>query len=659
MVEEFALVKDFAIIMVVAGAVTLLFRRLGQPPVLGYLIAGVLIGPYTLPVPPVTDIQTVRLLADLGLVLLLFGLGLEFSWSKIRQIGFAVLIIGALEITIMVSLGYGLGSLLGWSRMDALFLGAALHISSSAIIVKVLRDLGKLNLLSSKIIVGILVVEDFAAVVIIAVLSGIATTGIADPSNIGFLVMKLIIFVVASLGFGALVVPKVIEFTHRFHSKEALLITSLGLCFAMALLSKSLGLSVAAGAFLMGSLVGDTEHSEEIIETVTPIRDMFAALFFVAIGMLINIAQFKDFIGPAIIVSIVFMVGKMFSNTLATFITGHDNRTTLQVGMGMPQMGEFSLAIAKVGVDHGVVTSPLYPVIAVATATTSLLAPYVTRSADTFAEFLNRRSPALLKGYLVNIADWLQALRITFSKQGEIAARVRATVKPILINLVIIVAVIGIGTLLLQFVEDLVRFTHIREDVLGLLFGFIILTLCLPPLILIWRNLRSLVDEVSRYVFSRRVTTKMWQREALRIVLRDSIVVVLSILVALWLIPFIAPLFIIGSVALIIPLVLLALLLFILLRSFRHIHSQLERTFGQVLLGEEYMSTFEAAQLLGVHQSTVVRWLSRMELPGLKVGRRWHINRAELEALVETSGVEEEESIGAIQETGSGTDTPN
>ncbi|MFC2016545.1 cation:proton antiporter [Chloroflexota bacterium] len=643
MVEEFSLVKDFAIIMVVAGAVTLLFRRLRQPPVLGYLIAGVIIGPYALPVPPVTDIHTVRLLADLGLVLLLFGLGLEFSWSKIRQIGLSVLMIGALEITIMISLGYGLGSLLGWSRMDALFLGAALHISSSAIIVKVLRDLGKLNLLSSKLIVGILVVEDFAAVIIIAVLSGMATTGIANIGDIGLLMMKLGIFVVASLGLGALVVPRIMEFTHRFHSKEALLITSLGLCFAMALLSKYLGLSVAAGAFLMGAIIGDTKHSEEIIETVTPIRDMFAALFFVAIGMLINVAQVKDFIGPAIIVSIVFMLGKIFGNTLATSITGHDNRTTLQVGMGMPQMGEFSLAIAKVGIDRGVLTSPLYPVIAVATAITSLLAPYVTRSADTVAEFLNRRSPALLKGYLTNTTDWLQALRMTFSRQSEIATRVRAEAKPILINLIIIVIVIWIGTLVLQFADDLARFTHIREDIIALLLGFFILVLCIPPMIFMWRNLRSLIDEASRYVLSRRVTAKMWRREALQIVLRDSIVVVLSIFVALWLILFISRLLFIGSIALTIPLLLLAFLLYILLRSVRRIHSQLEQTFSRVLLGEEYISTSEAAQLLGVHQSTVVRWLGRMELPGLKIGRRWHVHRDELEALAKIIGDEKED----------------
>jgi len=644
--EEFALVRDFAIIMVVAGAVTLLFRKLRQPPVLGYLIAGVLIGPYALPVPPVTDIHTVRLLADLGLVLLLFGLGLEFSWSMIRQIGLSVLIIGALEITIMISLGYGLGKMLGWSTLDALFLGAAFHISSSAIIVKVLRDLGKLNYLSSKLIVGILVVEDFAAVVIIAVLSGVTTTGIANPGDIGFLVLKLGIFVIASLALGALVVPRIINFTHRFHSREALLITSLGLCFGVALLSRYLGLSVAAGAFLIGALIGDTEHSEEIIETVTPIRDMFAALFFVAIGMLINVTQFTDFIGPAVIVSVVFMLGKIFSNILATFITGHDNKTTLEVGMGMPQMGEFSLAIAKVGIDRGAVVSPLYPVIAVATAITSLVAPYVTRSTEAVSELLQRKSPALIKGYLVNIADWLLALRVTFSRTSEIAARERALAKPIFINLVIIVVVIAIGTLLLHYVLPITQLTHIDEDIVALILGFIVIALCLPSLILTWRNLRLLIDEVSRYVLSHRITARVWKREALRIVLRDSIVIVLTVLVGLWFIPFISRLLLIGSAAITVPLLILAFLTYILFQSVRHIHRQLERTFGKVLLGGEYMSTSEAAQLPGVNQSTVLRSLREMKLPGLKIGRRWHIRRSEIETLVEENDSENKSQNG-------------
>ena len=259
--EEASLLKDFAVIMAVAGVVTLLFRRLRQPSILGYLLAGLLIGPYTVTLinsnfsPPVADVHTIGLLADLGLVLLLFGIGLEFSWSKIRQVGMAVLIIGGIEILTMMSLGYGLGRIMGWGSMDSVFLGAALHISSSALIVKVIKDSGKVEFLSSKLIVGILVVEDFAAVAIISILSGIGTTESATAEDIGWLISRLIFFVVASLVVGAIFIPRIISYTHQFHSKEALLITSLGLCFGLALVGHWLELSAAIGAFLVGTVI--------------------------------------------------------------------------------------------------------------------------------------------------------------------------------------------------------------------------------------------------------------------------------------------------------------------------------------------------------------------------------------------------------------------
>lgn len=650
--EQFGLLKDFAIVMVVAAVVTLLFRRLRQPPILGYLLAGLLIGPYTLPAPPVTDVNTIRLLADLGLVLLLFGLGLEFSWSKIRQVGLSVLMIGVVEILTMISLGYGLGRLLGWSTMDALFLGAALHISSSAIIVKTLRDLGKLPLLSSRLIVGILVVEDFAAVVIIALLSGIATTGTADFADIGSLALRLTIFVVASLVLGAIIVPRIIRFTGRFHSKEAFLITSLGLCFAMALLGNYLGLSAAAGAFLMGALIGDTEHSEEIVEVVTPVRDMFAALFFVTIGMLINIAQFRDFVVPAIIVAAVFVLGKILSNTVATFVSGHDGRTSLQVGMGMPQMGEFSLAIAKVGVDRGVVVAPLYPVIASVTALTSMTGAYIARSADSVASFLNRRSSALLKAYLSRLADWLYALRLVFARDSIAARKVQHSGRTILINLLIVMVIIGIGTFALHFVQQLALLTHLRADIVGLVFGFLFLMLCVPSFVVIWRSVRALGDEAATYVLSRRPSARGWRRKAVRIVLRDSMVILLSVLVGIWFIPFISSLLFIGSLALAIPLLLLALIIYLVSRSVIDIHTQLERTFGRTLLGDEYISTSEAATLLGVSQSTVEKSARRMKLPAVRIGRRWQIDRAKVEELAETYELHGTESVETAQQAG-------
>jgi len=612
--EEITLLKDFAVIMIVAGAVTLLFRLLRQPPILGYLIAGLLAGPYILPVPPVTDLHTIKLLADLGLVLLLFGLGLEFSWSKIREIGLVVLFIGIIEILAMICFGYGLGKLLGWSRIDAIFLGAAMHVSSTVIIMKILRDLGRIEFLSSRIIMGILVVEDFAAVVIITILSGIATTGIANIGSVGFLVLKLGIFIAASLGLGALVVPRIMGFVHRFHSKEVLLITSLALCFGMAILGEYLGLSVAAGAFLMGALIGDTKHSEEVAEVVAPVRDMFAAIFFVAIGMLIDISQFRHFLIPALIVACVFMVGKILVNTLATFMCGYDGRTALQVGMGKAQMGEFSLAIARVGIDRVVVVAPLYPVIATATALTSLAAPYMIRSVNSVADFFSSKAPTIVREYIIDLSDWLQALRGTYSRKSKVSDTVKKTTKAILIDLTILVVVIGTGTFVLQFAESFARYIHLREDLVAALFGLIVIVLCLPPIVLMWRNIRSLIDTVASRVLRRRATAKEWKQATIRAVLRDSVVIILSVSLLVWFIPFISRLFFFGSLAVTIPFVLIAIILYFTLISVRHIHNQLSRTFGHVIFGEELASTFDKAAPQDIDQSETVTFVDKMKL---------------------------------------------
>jgi CPA2 family monovalent cation:H+ antiporter-2 len=475
----------------------------------------------------------------------------------------------------------------------------------------------------------------------------------------------LIIFVVASLVLGAIIVPRIIRFTSRFHSREAFLITSLGLCFAMALLGNYLGLSVAAGAFLVGALIGNTEHSEEILEVVTPVRDMFAALFFVAIGMLINITQFKEFIIPAIIVAAVFIVGKILSDTVASFMAGYDGNTALGVGMGMPVMGEFSLAIAKLGIDRGVVLAPLYPVIALVTALTSLTGPYIMRSADLVATFSNRRSPALLKAYVARLADWIQALRAVFSRDTKAAQKVRHSGRIILINLLIVMVIIGIGTFALHFVEELALLTQIRADIMGLAVGFLFLMGCVPSFVAIWRSVRTLGDEAATHVLSRRPSAKQWRRKALRIVLRDSLLILLSILVGIWFIPFISGLLLIGSLALAVPLLLLGVIIYLVSRSVIDIHTQLERTFERTLLGDEYISTSEAATLLGTSQSRVESLARRMKLPAVKIGRRWQVEKAQVEELAVTLQPNEEEPAPEVspdakdRSAESSTESPN
>jgi CPA2 family monovalent cation:H+ antiporter-2 len=574
--------------MAVAGGALVLFRHFKLPPVLGYLLAGIIIGPFTLPNPPVQNVDTIRLLADLGLVLLLFGIGLEFGWQRIRQVGARVILIALVEMTILFVLGYEIAALLGWTRVEGVFLGAALSISSSAILVKMLRDTGTLFATRGRLIVGILVVEDFVAVILLTVLSGVSTASATTPADIGVLTAKLTIFGVAALVFGALFAPWLVRFVNRFRSDETLLIASLALCFGLALAGQQLGLSAAAGAFLIGTVLGDTEHSQEISRVMSPVRDMFAALFFVSIGMLMDITLFADFLVPAVIISGVFIIGKVVADTAGTFLAGYDGRTSLGVGMGMPQVGEFSLAMTKVGVEQGTIGAFMGPVITVSTAITALLYPFIFRSTSITADFLNRRSPVLLKEYGEFLYLWLATLRSSFRFQSPHARRIQRSVRLILLNLGIIVLLIAIGTGILEFTAPLSALIRLEESFLGLIVGGAVLALCVPPGIAIWRSLLALTDGIAEYVLpGRGASSSPSRRNSLRVVLRDSILILILVVPVIWSIPFISRLLSLGTLSAPLPILLLIGVSAGLTLAAFQIHGVLETTFSRTFLGTD------------------------------------------------------------------------
>jgi CPA2 family monovalent cation:H+ antiporter-2 len=599
------LMRDFAITMAVAGGALVLFRQLRLPPVLGYLLAGVLIGPFTPGIRLVEDTETIRRLADLGLVLLLFGIGLEFGWQRIRQIGAWVILIATIEITFMFALGYEAAILLGWSGTEGVFLGAALSISSSAILVKMLQDTGRLQQLQGRLIVGILAVEDFAAVILLTVLSGVATTGTANLEAIGLLAAKLAIFAVAALVFGTLLAPRIIQFVQRFKSEETLLIASLALCFGLALAAQQLALSAAAGAFLIGMVLGDTEHSKAIVRIMAPVRDMFAALFFVSIGMLIDPAAAARFIVPALIISAVFIVGKILANTAGALLAGHDGRTSLSVGMGTPQVGEFSLAMAKVGVEHGAVGTFLYPVITVATAVTALIYPFIFRSSDATAEFFERRSPRLLKQYGQQLVVGLATLRRVFQLRSPRARRIQRSGRLILLNLGIVIVLIASGTGVLRFTSPLSNLVHLRESLLGLIIGGAVLALCVPSAVAIWRSLRTLTDGITEYVLpSLGSSPDVWRGRNLNVVLRDSILILLLAIPAIWSLPLVSQLLSLGSLSTPLPILLLIALIAGLAWTAFQIHRVLEATFSRTFLGTDNPNSAEDLDATGPEPDT-------------------------------------------------------
>jgi CPA2 family monovalent cation:H+ antiporter-2 len=402
--------QDLAVVMIVAGLVTVLFHRFKQPVVLGYIIAGVIIGPHTPPFPLIHDQATINTLADLGVILLMFSLGLEFSLRKLRQVGGAAFIAAFLEILLMVWVGYEIGRLFGWNTMDCIFLGAILSISSTTIIVKALAELGKTKERFGQLIFGILIIEDILAIVMIALLSGFATTGSLDVGQMGMTIGKLVIFLVVTLVAGLLAVPRLLRYVAGFKSSEMLLITVLGLCFGVSLLAVKLGYSVALGAFLIGAIIAEAREIHRIETLVEPVRDMFSAIFFVAIGLLIDPKMLAAYWFPIVVSTLAVVAGKVLTCSFGAFIGGNDTRTSLRVGMGLAQIGEFSFIIASLGLTLNVTSRFLYPIAVAVSVITTLLTPYLIKSADGLVDLFDRFAPRPLVNSLEIYTRWVGQL---------------------------------------------------------------------------------------------------------------------------------------------------------------------------------------------------------------------------------------------------------
>lgn len=581
-------IKDIAIIMITAGAVMVLFRLLRQPPILGYLIAGIITGPF-MPFPLVKDVEIIKLLGELGAVLLLFGVGLEFSWSRIRKMGGVAFIIALIEIPALAFIGFQMGSLLGLPILDSLFLGAAISVSSSAIIAKTLLDQGKEHLLSSRIVIGVLVVEDFAAVALIALLSGITNTGHLDLQGTALLLAKLTLFALAFLALGKLLIHRIINYVHHLGSKESLLLVSLGLCFGLALFSGSLGLSAAVGAFLTGTIIGDCRHSNEIAELTRPLRDMFSALFFVAMGMLIDIRAIQQFFLPALLLSVLFIAGKLVVNSIATFISGYGDKTPIRVGTTMTQMGEFSLLMGKVARDSGVTSSFIFPSIAATTVITSFAMPHLLNKADDITEWIIRIAPAGLKKYISILSGWLEAIRLSSSKPSVYATEIRRDIIIIISNLAITGLIFQAGTWATQFIERLSLSLNMSPVLLTNLLGFSTLALCLPSFIIIWRRLRDLADQATKSIFSSPRAIKHAKNPFLAVTFRESIMIMVLFALALPATSWVIRSFSLGWYpALVVPVLIMAAIGYLLWESIEGLRKRMEAAFSSTLDGEDH-----------------------------------------------------------------------
>ncbi len=404
-----AFLAALATVLGVAAATTILFQRLGQPVVLGYLIAGLIIGPHV-PVPLVADPEIVETLSELGVILLMFSVGLELRLRTLIRMAPTAGVTAVVQCSLMVWLGFLTGRLFGWTLIESLFAGAAIAISSTTIIAKAFdeqRIHGRLR----ETVVGILVVEDLIAILLIAVLTAIATGSRLSAGSLVMTIGRLAAFLIGFLVVGILTVPRAVRAIVRLDRPETTVIASMAICFGAALLAHAFGYSVALGAFIAGSLVAESGEEKKIEHLIQPVRDVFAAVFFVSVGMMIDPVLVGRHALAIVVLTVVVVAGKIVSVTLGAFLTGGGVRTSVQAGMSLAQIGEFSFIIAGVGATLGATRDFLYPVAVTVSAVTTLLTPWLIRAAAPVATFVDHKLPEALQTFVALYGSWIERLR--------------------------------------------------------------------------------------------------------------------------------------------------------------------------------------------------------------------------------------------------------
>jgi len=418
------LIKDLALLLIIAGITTLLFRRLKQPVVLGYLLAGLLVSPNVTLFPNITDIENIRVWADIGVIFLLFTLGLEFSFKKLMRIGGPAFITAIIEISAMLGIGFLVGRALGWPLMDCIFLGGIISIASTTIILRSFDELGVKNKRFAGLVFGVLIVEDLVAVVLLVLLSTIAVSRQFAGMEMLESVLKLFFFLLLWFVGGILFIPSLLLRVQKYLNGETLLVIAIGLCLTMVLLASLAGFSPALGAFIMGSIFAETIQAERIEHLMKPVKDLFGAIFFVSVGMLIDPHILLDFAGPILLISVILVIGKTLHVTTGALVAGQPLKTAIYAGMSMGQIGEFSFIIATLGITLHVTSNFLYPIAVAVSVLTTFSTPYMIKLAGPLYERVNNALPGKWKRVLYRysssaasisvVSDWKQLIRSFF-----------------------------------------------------------------------------------------------------------------------------------------------------------------------------------------------------------------------------------------------------
>jgi len=415
-------IGDLALILITAGIATILFKWLKQPVVLGYIVAGFIAGPYITFLPTVTDMGNVEVWSEIGVIFLLFALGLEFSFKKLMDVGGTASIATLINMGSMILIGYIVGQLLNWSQMDSIFLGGMLSMSSTTIIIKAFNDMGLQKQRFAGIVFGMLIVEDLAAILMMVLLSTVAVSHTIEGMELLHSLLRLVFFVMVWFIVGIYLIPTILKKLKKYLNDETLLIVSIGLCLGMVLFASKVGFSAALGAFIMGSILAETIKVKQIEHLVEPIKNLFGAIFFVSVGMMLNPGVIVDNATLIIILTLVVLIGRVIFATIGVLASGEGLKVALQAGFSLAQIGEFSFIIATLGNSLGVISSSLYPIIVAVSIITTFTTPYFIKISTPLYYLIEKHIPSkwgrLIEGYassnlkVVNKQnDWIRLLK--------------------------------------------------------------------------------------------------------------------------------------------------------------------------------------------------------------------------------------------------------
>ena len=400
MSELAPLINDLALILICAGVMTLIFKKLKQPLVLGYIVAGFISSPHITFTPSVVDSANIQTWSEIGVIFLLFALGLEFSFKKLMKVGGPAVISACTIILCMIMVGAFVGWSFGWKRMDCIYLGGMLAMSSTTIIYKAFDDLGLRQQRFAGLVLSILILEDILAIVLMVMLSTMAVSQNFEGGEMVYSILKLLFFLILWFVVGIYLIPLFLKRARRLMSDETLLIVSLAFCFGMVVLAAKVGFSPAFGAFIMGSILAETIESEHIDKLVAPVKDLFGAIFFVSVGMMVEPHMIVEYIGPIMAIVAAILIGQTVFGTGGVLLSGQPLKTAMQCGFSLTQIGEFAFIIASLGVSLGVTSHFLYPIVVAVSVITTFLTPYMIRLSVPAYHLVDRYMPLRWKRLL-------------------------------------------------------------------------------------------------------------------------------------------------------------------------------------------------------------------------------------------------------------------